>query len=93
MHSLKRDKNMRRILDYTTYLSALKQWFHQGQTPDTYYKQPPIYHSLSGRGGPRDANGNRLGNNGNVIGRDAAFYPVTNSTNPYTRNPIGAWLR
>ena len=40
-----------------------------------------------------DANGNRLDKNGNVIGRDAAFYPVTNSTNPYTRKPMGAWLR
>jgi hypothetical protein len=81
------------MIDYQSYLAALKRWFHQGQTPDEPYKQPPIYHSLGARGGPHDTNGNRLDKNGNVIGRDAAFCPVANSTNPYTRKPMGAWLR
>jgi hypothetical protein len=84
---------MRRIMDYQTYLAALKRWFHQGQTPNTYYKQPPVYHSLGGKGGPCDLNGNRLDAKGRAIGRDAAFHPITNSTNPYTRKPMGAWLR
>ena len=81
------------MFDYEAYLAALKRWFHQGQTPGEFYKPPPVYHSLGARGGPHDANGNRLDTNGNMIGRDAAFYPVTNSTNPYTRKPRGAWLR
>ena len=84
---------MRRMLDYATYLAALKRWFHQGQTPGEFYKPEPVYHSLGGKGGPHDANGNSLDKNGNVIGRDAAFYPVTNSTNRYTQKPVGAWLR
>jgi hypothetical protein len=84
---------MRRTFDYATYLAALKRLFHQNQTPGEYYKPAGEFHSLGARGGPHDANGNRLDNNGYVIGRDAAFYPVTNSTNPYTRKPMGAWLR
>ena len=84
---------MRRMIDYQTYLTALKCWFHGGQVPGQPYKPEPIYHSLGARGAPHDANGNKLDKNGNVIGRDAAFYPVTNSTNPYTRKPMGAWLR
>ena len=67
---------MRHMLDYPTYLAALKRWFHQGQTPGEFYKPDPVYHSLGGKGGPHDANGNRLDKNGNVIGRDAAFYPI-----------------
>jgi hypothetical protein len=85
---------MRRMFDYQVYLTALRNWFHGGQTPGELYKQPPVYHSLGARGGPYDANGNRLDAKGRVIGRDAAFYPVTNSsTNWYTRKPMGAWLR
>ena len=84
---------MRRMIDYQTYLTALKRWFHGDQVPGEPYKPEPVYHSLGGKGGPHDANGNRLDKNGYVIGRDAAFYPVTNSTNPYTRKPMGAWLR
>jgi hypothetical protein len=84
---------MQRAMDYQAWLTALKRWFHQGQVPDEDYKQPPEYHSLGGRGGSRDSNGNLLGPDGRVIGRDAAFYPVTNSTNPYTRKPMGEWLR
>jgi hypothetical protein len=84
---------MRRMMDYQTYLVALKRWFHGDQVPGELYKPEPIYHSLGASGGPQDANGNRLDKNGNVIGRDGAFYPITNSTNPYTRKPMGAWLR
>ena len=84
---------MRRVIDYQTYLVALKRWFHGDQVPGEAYKSAGEFHSLGARGGPHDANGNRLDKNGNVIGRDAAFYPVTNSTNPYTRKPMGAWLR
>ena len=84
---------MRRVMDYQTYLVALKRWFHGDQVPGELYKPEPIYHSLGARGGPHDANGNRLDNNGNVIGRDAAFCPVTNSTNSYTRKPMGGRLR
>jgi hypothetical protein len=73
--------------------AAMRARFHGGQVPEQFYKQPPEYHSLGARGGWRDANGNLLDKDGNVIGRDAAFYPVTNSTNPYTRKPMGAWLR
>ena len=58
---------------------ALKRWFHQDQVPGELYKPEPIYHSLGARGGPHDANGNRLDKNGNVIGRDGAFYPIKRS--------------
>ncbi len=84
---------MRRMIDYQMYIAALQRWFHQGQVPGEFHKEPPVYHSLGGKGGQHDANGNRLDKNGYVIGRDAAFYPVTNSTNWYTRKPMGAWLR
>jgi hypothetical protein len=84
---------MRRLFDYQTYVAALQRWFHQDQVPGEFYKQPPVYHSLGGRGGPHDANFNRIDKHGKVIGRDAALYPVTNSTNPCTRKPMGAWLR
>jgi hypothetical protein len=84
---------MRRMFDYQVYLTALRNWFHGGQVPGEAYKPAGEFHSLGARGGPHDANGNRLDNNGNVIGRDAAFCPVTNSINPYTRKPMGAWLR
>jgi hypothetical protein len=70
---------MRRVMDYQTYLAALKRWFHQGQVPNTNYKPEPIYHSLGARGGAHDGNGNRIDKNGNVIGRDAAFYPIKRS--------------
>jgi hypothetical protein len=54
---------MRHMLDYPTYLAALKRWFHQGQTPGEFYKPDPVYHSLGGKGGQQDANGNRLDKN------------------------------
>jgi hypothetical protein len=76
-----------------SFLENVKRLFHDNQTPGELYKPEPFYHSLGARGGPHDANGNRLDKNGNVIGRDAAFCPVTNWTNPYTRKPMGAWLR
>ena len=70
---------MGRMTSYQDYLAALKRWFHQDQVPGELCKPEPIYHSLGARGGPHDANGNRLDNNGNVIGRDAAFYPIKRS--------------
>jgi hypothetical protein len=84
---------MRRVMDYQTYLAALKRWFHQGQTPGELYKPEPIYHSLGARGGPHDSNGNRLDKKGRVIGRDAAFYPIGNPVNQYTGKPVGTWLK
>jgi hypothetical protein len=84
---------MRRVTDYLAYLIALKRHFHGGQMPGEYYKPAGEFHSLGARCGLHDANGNRLDKNGNVIGRDAAFCSVTNSTNPYPRKPMGAWLR
>jgi hypothetical protein len=80
---------MRRVMDYQTYLAALKRWFHGGQVPGEFCKPVGEFHSLGGRGGPRDANGNRLDKNGNVIGRDAAFYPIKRSESfifPYGRD-------
>jgi hypothetical protein len=82
-----------RFASYEEYLKALKRWFHQGQTPGEAYRPEPIYHSLGGRGGPHDANDNRIDAKGRVIGYDAAFYGTANTVNPYTRKPMGAWLR
>ena len=84
---------MRRVMDYQTYLVALKRWFHGDQVPGELYKPEPIYHSLGARGGPHDANGNRLDKNGYVIGRDGAFYPIGNPVNQYTGKPVGTWLK
>src|ERR1700730_18030997 len=70
---MKEASPMRRVMDYQTYLAALKRWFHGGQVPGEYYKPAGEFHSLGARGGPHDANGNRLDKNGNVIGRDARF--------------------
>jgi hypothetical protein len=67
---------MRRVTDYLAYLIALKRHFHGDQVPGEAYKPAGEFHSLGARGGPHDANGNRLDKNGNVIGRDAAFYPI-----------------
>jgi hypothetical protein len=80
-------------MDYQTYLVALKRWFHGDRVPGELYKPEPVYHSLGARGGPHDANGNRLDKNGTVIGRNEAFYGASNPVNPYTRKPMGAWLR
>ena len=55
---------MRRVMDYQTYLVALKRWFHCDQVPGELYKPEPINHSLGARGGPHDANGNRLDKKG-----------------------------
>jgi hypothetical protein len=67
----------------------MKAHFHGNQVHGEFYKPEAVYHSLGARGGPHDANGNRLGNNGNVIGRDAAFYPIKRSESfifPYGRD-------
>jgi hypothetical protein len=80
---------MRRMIDYQTYLTALNCWFHGGQVPGEAYKPAGEFHSLGARSGPHDANGNRLDKNGNVIGRDAAFYPIKRSESfifPYGRD-------
>jgi hypothetical protein len=72
-----------------SFLENVKRLFHDNQTPGEFYKPEPIYHSLGARGGPHDANGNRLDNNGNVIGRDAAFCPIKRSESfifPYGRD-------
>jgi hypothetical protein len=78
---------------YQQFLDFIKRRFHGGQTPGEIYKRPPVYHSLGARGGPHDANGNRLDKNGRVVGRDGAFYPVGNSINHYTGKPVGTWLK
>ena len=40
---------MRRMIDYQTYLTALKRWFHGDQVPGELYKPEPIYHSLGAK--------------------------------------------
>lgn len=84
---------MRRVLSYQTYLAALQRWFHQGQTPGEFHKEPPVYHSLGGRGGPHDANGNRIDKKGRPIGRDEAFYGVANAINSFTGRRYGNWFQ
>jgi hypothetical protein len=72
-----------------SFLENVKRLFHDNQTPGELYKPEPIYHSLGARGGPHDANGNRLDKNGNVIGRDGSFYPIKRSESfifPYGRH-------
>lgn len=84
---------MQRMLDYQTYLAVLKRWFHQGETPGEYVKPEPVYHSLGGKGGACDKNGNRLGPDGKVLGRTAAFYGAPNSINAFTGRKRGEWLQ
>jgi hypothetical protein len=57
--------------------AAMRARFHGGQVAGQFYKEPPEYHSLGGRGGRRDSNGNLLGPDGRVIGRNAALFGTT----------------
>jgi hypothetical protein len=74
------------------WLAALIRKFHGGQVPGEFYKPSGIYHSLGARGGPHDANGNRLDRNGNVIGYHEAYYGSGSDINPLTRRSAGTWL-
>jgi hypothetical protein len=63
-----------------SFLETVRRLFHGNQVPGETYRRPPVYHSLGARGGGRrDVNGNLLDESGNVIGRNAAFYPIKRS--------------
>jgi hypothetical protein len=70
-----------------SFLENVKRLFHGNQTPGEYYRPEPITHSLGARGGgKRDANGNLLGKDGKVVGRNEAFYGGLRSS------PGNSWL-
>jgi hypothetical protein len=83
----------RRMMTPQEYLAALKRWFHQGPEPGQYYRPSGEYHSLGGRGGKADMNGNRLDRHGKIIGRTEAFYGTIGSSAPSWLKSCGAWER